>query len=110
MKKLILLAAIAFAFGAQSFLQAPDPELLKINSALVQNIEGLYVFTDCMPARPYEVLGEVSASTGTFESPQYEVLRNKLIKKALHIPGSNGIIIQLKYGGLDRATVIKLKE
>jgi len=77
-------------------------------TAEVEQMEGLYIFTDCEPVLEYEYLGTVKASIGF--SAQYQSVRNKLIKKAKkEFPNAEGLIFHFKAGGTDRCDAIKYK-
>lgn len=102
-----------------------------IDIARVDNFSGVYVFSDCVPIAPYEVLGEVSNSStddsGFFYSsggiglgflmmdcgsiPQYNEIRYQLIASAVLANRQvEGIIITISQEGVGRAKLIKFKE
>jgi hypothetical protein len=92
-----------FAFTVASF----EP---KHSTAEVNKVEGLLIFSDCKPVLEYEYLGTVKSSTGGFGNPQYEGVRNRLIKNAKkEYPRADGIIVYLNYGQADKADAIKFK-
>ena len=92
---------ILFAFVAISY--EPQKE-----TAEVEQMEGLYIFTDCKPVLEYEYLGTIKASVGL--SGQYQSVRNKLIKKAKkEFPNAEALIFHFKAGGTDRCDAIKYK-
>lgn len=77
-------------------------------TAEVDRIEGLYIFTNSLPVKEYEVLG--TAKVTFAGSGQYTAVREKLIKKAKkEYPEGNGLIFFFVNGGTDRAEVIKFK-
>ena len=83
---------------------------VKKSTAEVEQMQGLYIFTDSKPVAEYEYLGTVKLSLG-LGSGQYQNVRNVLIKRAKkEYPQSDAIILLLKDGGTDRADVIKFKE
>lgn len=77
------------------------------NTAIVNRVNGLHVFTDSYPVSQYEVLGAVK--TNAFDG-QYSNVRDALIKKAKkEFPGADGIIVFPNQNGSDRAEVVKFK-
>lgn len=91
-------------FALVSFKSSYEPGK---KTADVNTYEGVYIFTDSKPVKEYTYLGTVK-SVGAFSSGQYEQVRNKLIKLAKkEYPGCEGIILELKDGGTDKADVIK---
>lgn len=87
-----------------------DPSVADSDKALarVRKVNGLLVFTDCEPINEYDIVERESATFGF--SSDYDSIRNKLIKKAIKdYPDADGVILQFKTGGTDRAVVIKFK-
>lgn len=83
---------------------------IKNSTAEVNQIEGVLIFTDCKPVKQYEYLGTVKSNTGGFGNPQYEGVRNRLIKKVKNeYPQADGAIMYLNYGQADKADAIKFK-
>lgn len=88
----------------------------KNSIARVEKVNGILVFTDCMPAAQYDVIGEVSV-TG-YESKelqnslgQYQAVRDELIKAAKAANGlAEGVILTLVTGGTDKAHIIKFRD
>ena len=80
-------------------------------AASARKIQGLYIFSDCTPVSDYQVLGTVSRNPAiSFKSSQYENIRDMLIKKAKdQYPMGEGLILDLRDGGTDKADVIKFK-
>ncbi len=74
----------------------------------VEQMQGLYIFTDSKPVLEYEYLGTVKAIIGW--DSQYQGVRDKLISKAKkEFPSADGVIMQFKSGGTDRCDAIKFK-
>lgn len=81
------------------------------STAEVEQMQGLYIFSDSKPVKEYEYLGSVKSNTGGFGSPQYTGVRDRLIKNAKKkYPNGEGLILNLKTGSADLADVIKFKE
>lgn len=55
---------------------------IKKNYAVVNQQNGLYIYSDCVPLKPYTFLGEVKSSTGGFGSAQYTNVKLRLLKNA----------------------------
>ena len=107
MKKLLIGSLIGlslttlFAFAVITY----EPQK---KTAEVEQMEGLYVFTDSKPVFDYEYLGTVKATIGL--SGQYQSVRNKLIKKAKKkYPNAEGVIFHFTTGGTDRCDAIRYK-
>lgn len=81
------------------------------SQARARQVQGLYIFTDCTPAGEYEVLGTIKRSGATsFKSSQYESVRDILIDRAKEAyPAGEGLIMDLRTGGTDKAEVIRFK-
>ena len=110
MKKVFLFCALAgIVFASYSPQQAGK------DSAVVDRIEGLYVFVDSKPVMDTEYLGTVKAGSGmgkafSMSSQEYEDRRNKMIKKVKEeYPAAEGVILHFKSGGKDAADAIKFK-
>jgi len=83
---------------------------LNNSTAEVNQMRGVYIFTDCKPVKEYEYLGTEKTSFG-FGDSQYTGLRDKLIKKAIEkYPKANGVIITFKTGGTDQIDAIRFKD
>ena len=105
MKKLLLFSIAGFLMLAFNTL-----EDIKNNYAVVNQQNGLYIYSDCVPLKSYKFLGEVKSNTGGFGSAQYSDVKVRLIKKAKEkYPDANGIILRLTSGAADRADVIKFE-
>lgn len=79
----------------------------KASTAEVEQMEGLYIFTDSKPVKDFEYLGseKVTLMLGT---PSYKDIRDKLIKKVKkEYPGANAIV--LHFGTTDKADAIRIK-
>lgn len=109
MKKTIYVIAVIFllAFTSKNF----DNKA----SAIVNQYEGIYIYTDSKPSQEYEYLGTVKPLDrallvlGVSDS-QYTSIRDKLIKSAKKkYPNSDGLILSLTSSSIDKADVIKLK-
>jgi len=81
------------------------------NLAEVNELQGVKIFTDSRPVAEYTYLGTIKL-TLAFTSGQYEPIRDLLIKKARKKYGNSfdGLILELRDGGTDKADVIKFKE
>lgn len=78
--------------------------------AEAEQIEGLYIFTDCKPVAEYEYVGTVKSNTLGFGDSQYTGVRDRLIKNCKKdYPEANGIIITLVTGKKDKADAIRIK-
>lgn len=104
MKKTILLGVL---FIMCAFAQAQRAQ----SKAIVNSVQGVYVFIDSQPSADYQVLGR---EKGWFSwSGTYIEMRNKLVKKALKkYPNAEGIIIEMGANEMkaSRAVVIKFEK
>lgn len=97
-------------------IQSTLSSIEQISLARVENVSGIFVFTDCTPVAQYDVIGEVTV-TG-YESPelqnslgQYQAVRDALIKTAKAANESaEGVILTLVTGGVDKAHIIKFRD
>jgi len=80
-------------------------------TATVNQVGGIYIFTDSKPNSDYNYLGTVKSGGGfSFASPQYQPIRDMFIKKIKkEYPQADGIILYFVTGGADRAEAIQLK-
>lgn len=112
MKKLLITSLCAIVLNTFCLKAQPtNADAVKKNAAVVEQVQGIYVFTDCKPVKEFEYLGTVKA-TGAFSvrSPQYESVRDILIKRLKkEYPQADGIILKLKDGDTDSADAIKFK-
>jgi hypothetical protein len=107
MKKMTL--GVIFGIVISSLLAFDDTayEPTKATSE-VEQMQGLYIFTDSKPVLEYEYLGTVKTTFAV--DVQYVGTRDKMIRKAKKkFPEAEGIIIQFKSGGTDKGDVIKFK-
>lgn len=107
MKKTILGVLIGFTITATLGFTYMTYEPSKA-SAEVEQMQGLYIFTDSKPILEYDYLGTVKATIGM--DSQYQGVRDKLIGKARKdFPNADALIMQFKSGGSDRCDAIKFK-
>jgi hypothetical protein len=79
------------------------------STAEVNNVEGLYVFTDSKPLMPYDSIGVIEI--GFITDTQYESIRNNLIKRTkIKFPYADGVILNFNKKGVDNCIVIDLEE
>jgi len=78
-------------------------------TALVNQVSGLYIFTDCRPAGEFYVLGTVEVKYSRY-GPQYGPVRDALIKKVREkYPAANGAVLTFNNGAPDMADAILIK-
>jgi hypothetical protein len=106
MKKNVVLISI-LALAMFSF---KNEDAKKENaSAVVNKIDGFYIFTDSRPLMAYDTLGVVEA--GFISGTQYHTIRTNLIKRSRKkYANADGIILDLRNHGLDQCIVIKFKQ
>ena len=106
MKKNVVLISI-LALAMFSF---KNQDAKKENaSAVVNKIDGFYIFTDSRPLMAYDSIGivELGFVTGT----QYHTIRTHLIKRARKkFANADGLILDLKKNGIDQCIVIQFKQ
>lgn len=79
--------------------------------ATVNQLQGVYIFTDCTPAGKYEYLGTVQNGTRIAGSSQYGPVRDRMIKKVREeYPAANGAIFHFNNGSADKADAIKFDQ
>lgn len=106
MKKVFIAIAL-IALSAFSAIQVSDN---KKNQAEVNEVQGLYVFTDSKPIAEYEYLGTVKNGMRLAGSSQYQPVRDILIKKVnKEFPQADGVIFHFVNGAADKADAIKFK-
>lgn len=107
MKKFILMALV-LGLGLVGYSQSQNQK----RASRAANVQGVIIFTDAEPLQDYETVGEVKRNTGGFGCPQYECVRDGLIKRAKKEYGGefDAMIFYLNRGGSDRAVCIKFKE
>lgn len=110
MRKLIIIVFLVLCTGPGTRAQGVSKD-----AATVNQYEGVYVFSDCKPAREYDYLGTVKPKGRGMDllganSNQYSDLRDRLIKAVKkEYPAADGLILNLKDGGVDKADVVKFK-
>lgn len=106
MKKIIFNTVAIVAVFLFSFTTMSEK-----NSARVNRVNGLYVFTDSEPQSDFKTLGTV-VFKGTFSSsPQYTEVRDVLIDRGKkQYPNANGIILSLVAGDKDHGELIQITE
>lgn len=78
------------------------------SKAVANQVQGLYIFTDCTPATSYTYLGTVQNGFRFSGSAQYQPVRDKLIKKIKErYPDADGVIFHFVNGAADKADAIK---
>lgn len=88
----------------------------EINVAKVNTNSGVYVFNDCEPISKYEVIGEFTVENLTYaeraySGAQYQGLRDAFVKMAKMVNHqTEGVILTLVTGGIDKAYIIKFKD
>ena len=84
---------------------------IRKSTAEAEQIEGLYVFVDSKPVSEYTYLGTVKgAGVGASFNPQYNTIRNAMLKKVRkEYSSADGVILHLNAGGKDSADAIKFK-
>jgi hypothetical protein len=109
MKKCILLS-ICLLFGGSSISFAQN------NIAVVNKIQGFYIFTDSQPLADYDAVGEVT-TTGNEDRDviqsggQYQPARDLLIRLARQYNyTADGLILTFVNGGADKGIIIKFKD
>ncbi|MFM2292697.1 MAG: hypothetical protein RIS29_2510 [Bacteroidota bacterium] len=109
MKKIIFGLFLGVSLTALTAAGVSD-YIVKKKTAEVNQIQGLYVFTDSTPVMEYEYVGTVSGNAISFGSGQYEPVRNSILKKTKQkFPEADGVILHLLNGGIDKADAIKFK-
>ncbi len=90
--------------GSLAWNKTPD-----INKAEVNQVQGIFIFTDCKPLSSYTYLGTINHNTSSW-NPQYTNVRDKIIDKVRkQYPQADGIIFYLNSGGADKADAIKMQ-
>ena len=88
----------------------------KKHDAVANKYDGLYVFTDCTPVRPYDTLGVITKGYGSKQqwthspkSLEYESVRDKAIKQVHErYYNADGIILNLS-SGYDANVIVAIK-
>lgn len=77
------------------------------STAVVNKIDGFYIFTDCKPVMPYDSIATLEI--GFLTDTQYGSMRKSFIKKAKNkFSNANGLIMKFDKKGVDKCTVIKI--
>ncbi len=80
-----------------------------VSQAEVNQLQGVFVFTDSKPTGDFEYLGTVKTGIG-FNSGQYQPVRDLLIKKLKkNFPQADGAIFHFNDGNADGCDAIKFK-
>lgn len=83
---------------------------VKKSTAEVEQLQGIYVFSDSKPVSEFQYLGTVKTTFFKLGSKEYQGIRNAMIRKAKEdYPTCDGIIISFNDGGTNRADAIKFK-
>ena len=107
MKKIIIGCLIGIGLTSLVALKGANYEPKKATGE-VEQMQGLYIFTDSKPVLDYEYLGTVKVTFAL--DAQYQGVRDKLIIKAkTDFPTADGLIMQFKSGGKDKCDAIKFK-
>ncbi len=109
MKKQLLALSGAVLLVAGAWRVAEADKAL----ARVEQVQGLYVFTDSRPVAEYDYLGTVNAPGVVMSSSQmqYPPVRDALIKRGRQkYPEANGIILHFVSGSSDKADLIRFKQ
>lgn len=107
MNKLFFTLAVAL-LGALPMIAAND-------LAIVENVKGVLVFTDCTPTADYDVIGEVTYVDEAYEPgngipPRYQDIKMGLIINAvLAHRDAEAIITTINDNGTGSADIIKFK-
>jgi hypothetical protein len=106
MKQLLALAAVLCMVTGAWRTATADKSL-----ATVQQIQGMYIFTDSTPKAEYEFLGSVKGGMFGGGNGQYQPVRDELIKQARKkYPQANGLILHFVNGDTDKADAVKFKD
>ena len=80
------------------------------NQAVVNQLQGIYIFTDSKPLQAYDYLGTVKNGARLAGSAQYQPVRDRLIKKVKEdYPDADGAIFYFNNGSADRCDAIKFR-
>jgi hypothetical protein len=104
---LALVACFSLLFALISFNKKDKG--LPLASARVTQLDGLYIFTDCLPTNQFDSIGSVGL--GFISGTQYDNIKTNLIKRTKkQFPEAEGIILKLKKNGLDYGIPIVFKK
>lgn len=104
---LALIACFTLIFALISFNKKDKG--LPLASARVTQVDGLYIFTDCLPINQFDSIGTVDL--GFISGTQYDNIKTNLIKRTKkQFPEAEGLILKLKKNGLDYGIPIVFKK
>jgi hypothetical protein len=104
---LALVACFSLLFALISFNKKDKG--LPLASARVTQLDGLYIFTDCLPTNQFDSIGSVGL--GFISGTQYDNIKTNLIKRTKkQFPEAEGLILKLKKNGLDYGIPIVFKK
>ncbi|PZF71766.1 hypothetical protein [Taibaiella soli] len=84
---------VAFSANPVPVAPAPIPQKIDHGIAMVNRDFGMYIFADCTPVAPYDVLGAIKGPALSMGSGQYDELKKKLVARPKkHSPEADGII------------------
>ena len=103
-KHVVLISLLAIAM----FSFKNEEDKVDKSKAVVNQIDGFYIFSDSKPLMAHDTLGIVQA--GFISGTQYNTIRTNLIKRARKkYTHADGLIMDLRLHGLDQCIVIKFK-
>lgn len=103
MKYLITLVLVSYGLLAANVLPHN-------NKAEVNQLQGIYIFTDSKPVQDYNYLGTVKNGFRVAGSSQYTATRDRMIKKLKEsYPDADAAIFYFNDGSADRCDAIKFK-
>lgn len=104
---LALIACFSLLFALISFNKKDKG--LPLASARVTQVDGLYIFTDCLPTNQFDSIGSVGL--GFISGTQYDNIKTNLIKRTIkQFPEAEGLILKLNKNGLDKGIAIVFKK
>jgi hypothetical protein len=104
---LALVACFSLLFALISFNKKDKG--LPLDAARVTQLDGLYIFTDCLPTNQFDSIGSVGL--GFISGTQYDNIKTNLIKRTKkQFPEAEGLILKLKKNGLDYGIPIVFKK
>jgi hypothetical protein len=111
MKKFIFpIALLTIVFLSTASVRSVHKSDDNKSAAIVDQVNGLYVFIDSKPSAEYDYLGTVDTRKVSFPNPQYQYVRDYLLKKAKkEFPSGDAVLLHLSAGDHDKADVIKFK-
>jgi hypothetical protein len=104
---LAFIACFSLLFALISFNKKDKG--LPLAYARVTQLDGLYIFTDCLPINQFDSIGSVDL--GFISGTQYDNIKTNLIKRTKkQFPEAEGLILKLKKDGLDYGIPIVFKK